>query len=55
LLSSSRFVEGFIRSDTITILPALLFEAAPDHHSQYVVQHIWQAIRFENTESPEPI
>jgi type III restriction enzyme len=56
-----RLVDGFIRSDTITILPALFMRDDLKRrliitlNMTKVVQHIWQAIRFENTESLEPV
>lgn len=54
-------VEEFILSDKITITPALFNQ---DHmrrrliitlNMTKVVQHIWEAIRFENTEGLEPV
>lgn len=56
-----RLVEQFIRSDHITILPALF--SRDDLHRRLiitlnmtkVVQHIAQAIRFENAEKREPL
>jgi type III restriction enzyme len=56
-----RLVEQFIRSDRITILPALF--SRDDLHRRLiitlnmtkVVQHIGQAIRFENAEMREPV
>ena len=56
-----RLVEQFIRSDRINITPALF---VPDDlkrrliitlNMTKVVQHIWEAIRFENTEKLEPV
>lgn len=56
-----RLVEQFIRSDRISITPALFHQS--DLHRRLtitlnmtkVVQHIWEAIRFENTEILEPV
>jgi type III restriction enzyme len=56
-----RLVEQFIRSDRITILPALFSQ--DDLHRRLiitlnmtkVVQHIGQAITFENAEKREPL
>ncbi len=56
-----RLVERFIRSDKVYVSPALY------HHNNLrrnliitlnmtrVVQHIWEAIRFENTRKSEPV
>ena len=55
-----RIVEQFIRSDRITILPALFSKDDLKRrliitlNMTKVVQHIGQAIRFENTEKREP-
>ncbi len=56
-----RLVEQFIRSNRIRISPDLFHQS--DLHRRLtitlnmtkVVQHIWEAIRFENTESLEPV
>ena len=56
-----RLVEQFIRSDKITILPALFMRDDLKRrliitlNMTKVVQHIWQAIRFENAENVEPV
>ena len=56
-----RLVEQFIRSDRITILPALFSQDDLQRrliitlNMTKVVQHIWQAIRFENAEKREPV
>ena len=56
-----RLVEQFIRSDRISITPALFFRDDLKRrliitlNMTKVVQHIWEAIRFENTESLEPV
>lgn len=56
-----RLVEQFIRSDKITILPTLFMREDLKRrliitlNMTKVVQHIWQAIRFENTEHMEPV
>ena len=56
-----RIVEEFIRSDKIAIHPPLFYQDDLRRrliltlNMTKVVQHIWQAIRFENTESLEPI
>jgi type III restriction enzyme len=55
-----RLVEQFIRSDRITITPALFSQDDLKRrliitlNMTKVVQHIWEAIRFENTEKLEP-
>ena len=56
-----RLVEQFVVSDRITIIPTL-FEADDFRrrlcitlNMTKVVHHIWEAIRFENTEKLEPI
>ena len=56
-----RLVEQFIRSDTIRITPALFAQDDLKRrliitlNMTRVVQHIWEAIRFENTEKLEPV
>src|ERR1700736_1981549 len=56
-----RLVEQFIRSDKITVIPALFSQDALKRrliitlNMTKVVQHIWEAIRFENTEKLEPV
>ncbi len=56
-----RRVEDFIRSDKITIIPALFHQDDLKRrliitlNMTKVVQHIWRAIRFENTEKLEPV
>ena len=56
-----RLVEQFIRSDRISIIPALFLRddlmrrLIITLNMTKVVQHIWEAIRFENTESLEPV
>ena len=56
-----RLVEQFIRSDRISITPALFLRDDLKHrliitlNMTKVVQHIGEAIRFENTESLEPM
>ena len=54
-------VERFMRSDKIRITPALFHQDALSRrliitlNMTRVVQHIWEAIRFENTERLEPV
>jgi type III restriction enzyme len=54
-------VEQFIRSDKITIIPALFNQDDLKRRLMItlnmakVVQHIWDAIRFENTDKLEPV
>lgn len=54
-------VEQFIRSDRIIILPALFYQDDLKRrliitlNMTKVVQHIWEAIRFENAERLEPV
>ena len=54
-------VERFIRSDKIRITPALFHQDELSRrliitlNMTKVVQHIWEAIRFENTERLEPV
>ena len=56
-----RLVEQFVRSDRISIVPGLF--GSDDLKRRLivtlnmtkVVQHIWEAIRFENTEKLEPV
>jgi type III restriction enzyme len=56
-----RLVEEFIRSDKITIVPALFNQDNLKRrliitlNMTKVVQHIWEAIRFENAEKLEPV
>lgn len=56
-----RLVEQFIRSDRISITPTLFFQDDLKRrliitlNMTKVVQHIWEAIRFENTEKLEPV
>ena len=56
-----RLVEQFIRSDHIHIAPALFYQDDLKRrliitlNMTKVVQHIWEAIRFENTEKLEPV
>lgn len=56
-----RLVEEFIRSDKITVLPALFNQDDLKRrliitlNMTKVVQHIWEAIRFENAEKLEPV
>jgi type III restriction enzyme len=56
-----RLVEQFIRSDKIDITPALFNRDDLRRrliitlNMTRVVQHIWEAIRFENTEKLEPV
>jgi type III restriction enzyme len=56
-----RIVEEFIRSDKIAIHPPLFYHDDLARrliitlNMSKVVQHIWEAIRFENTESLDPI
>ena len=56
-----RLVEQFIRSDRIIITPALFHQHDLKRrliitlNMTKVVQHIWEAIRFENTESLDPM
>ena len=56
-----RRIEEFIRSDKITITPALFHQDDLKRrliitlNMTKVVRHIWEAIRFENTEKLEPV
>ena len=56
-----RLVEQFIRSDKIDIAPALFLDDDLKRrlivtlNMTRVVQHIWEAIRHENTERLEPV
>lgn len=56
-----RLVEMFIVSDKLQITPQVYFQDDVKRrilitlNMNKVVQHIWEAIRFENTESLEPI
>ena len=54
-------MNSFIRSDKINIIPALFLRDDLKRrlvitlNMTKVVQHIWEAIRFENTERLEPV
>jgi len=56
-----RLVEQFIRSDKIAITPPLFYQDELPRrliitlNMSRVVQHIWEALRYENTERLEPI
>ena len=56
-----RLVEEFIRTDKILIVPALFYQEDLRRrllitlNMTKLVQHIWEAIRFENTEKLEPV
>jgi type III restriction enzyme len=56
-----RLVEGFIASNVIQIFPPLFYQDDAKRrilitlNMNKIVQHIWEAIRFENTEAIEPI
>ena len=56
-----RLVEQFIRSDKIAITPPLFYQDELPRrliitlNMSRVVQHIWEAVRFENTERLEPV
>ncbi|HDL08317.1 MAG TPA: type III restriction endonuclease subunit R, partial [Desulfobacteraceae bacterium] len=56
-----RLVESFLESDRIQIEPLLFYRNDVKRrilltlNMNKVVQHIWEAIRFENSESIEPI
>jgi type III restriction enzyme len=56
-----RLVEQFVRSDKIVIAPALFTRDDLKRrliitlNMTKVVQHIWEAIRFENTDNLEPV
>ncbi len=56
-----RLVEQFIRSDKIAITPPLFYQDELPRrliitlNMTRVVQHIWDALRFENTERLEPV
>ena len=56
-----RLVEQFIASDRIAITPPLFYQDEMRRrliitlNMTKVVQHIWEAIRFENTERLEPV
>ena len=56
-----RLVERFIRSDRLHIIPALFSQDELARrliitlNMTKVVQHIWEAIRYENTERVEPV
>ncbi len=61
LAQLARLVERFIRSDRIDIAPALFLRddlkrrLVVTLNMTKVVQHIWEAIRHENTETLEPV
>lgn len=54
-------VENFLNSDKIQITPPMFYQNEDKKrilltlNMQKVVQHIWEAIRFENTEALEPV
>lgn len=56
-----KLVEEFIKTDKITITPALFYQDQLKRrliitlNMSRVVQHIWDAIRFENAEQLEPL
>jgi type III restriction enzyme len=56
-----RLVEEFLKSDRIQILPPLFYQDELRRriiivlNMNKVVQHIWEAIRFENTEAITPV
>lgn len=56
-----RLVESFLKSERIQIAPALFYQDDVKRrilltlNMNKVVQHIWEGIRFENSESIEPI
>ena len=56
-----RLAEQFMASDRISITPALFYQSEMHRrlivtlNMTKVVQHIWEAIRFENTERLEPV
>lgn len=56
-----RLVDAFIRSDKIAITPALFYQDDLKRrliitlNMTKVVQHIWEAIRFENTQKLVPV
>lgn len=56
-----RLVEQFIRSDKIAIHPPLFYQDEMRRrliitlNMTRVVQHLWEALRFENTERLEPV
>jgi type III restriction enzyme len=56
-----RLVEQFIRSDKIAIHPPLFYQDEMRRrliitlNMTRVVQHLWEAVRFENTERLEPV
>ena len=56
-----RLVEQFLRSEKISIIPALFYRDDLKRrliitlNMNKVVQHIWEAIRFENSEKLEPV
>ena len=56
-----KLVEQFIRSDLLQIIPTLFYQDELKRrllitlNMTKVVQHIWEAVRFENTERLEPV
>ncbi|MDR4470411.1 MAG: DEAD/DEAH box helicase family protein [Nitrospira sp.] len=56
-----KLVEQFLKSDKIGIIPALFYQDQLKRrlimtlNMTKIVQHIWNAIRFENTEQLEPL
>lgn len=56
-----QLVEQFIRSDKISITPPLFYQDELPRrliitlNMSRIVQHIWEAVRFENTERLEPV
>ena len=56
-----RLVEQFIRSDRISVTPALFLQDEIRRrllltlNMTQVVRHVWEAIRFENAETLEPV
>ena len=56
-----KLVEQFIRSDLLQITPTLFYQNELKRrllitlNMTRVVQHIWEAVRFENTERLEPV
>ena len=61
LAQLARLIEQFIRSDSIRITPALFWHDDLKRrliitlNMTKVVQHVWEGIRFENTERLEPV
>ena len=56
-----RLIEQFVRSDSIRIVPSLFWRDDLKRrliitlNTNKVVQHIWEGIRFQNTERLEPV